>query len=43
MVSHLRSKEDISRLPLGFLGSWAVSMYQSLLVGSVPVEMVMSM
>ena len=33
----------MSRLPLGFLGRVAVSMYQSLLLGSVPVEMVISM
>ncbi len=33
----------MSRPPSGFLGSWAVSIYQSLLLGAVPVEMVISM
>ena len=42
-MSYLRSYGDMSSPPSGFLGSWAVSMYQSLLDGSVPVDMVMSM
>lgn len=40
VCTHLRSYEDRSRLPLAFLGNLATSTYQSLLVGSVPVEMV---